>query len=146
TLVHGFVADSPAALRDAFLVAGAAIRLHHLQDGEAAEPVVSGSLESRIGQDDTRAIAVGFEPALELNEAEFVRHIAKILAYFREHFGNLGPASVYVRQVPGDVSEQRGVGRRGGFVVEFPAAHSQPAAPHAGARTTHQQLDAQTLL
>jgi predicted metalloprotease with PDZ domain len=117
--VHGFVAETPAALRDAFLAAGARIKIER-RSGETGPREAS--------QQGDSAITVGFDPALEVDRAHFSRRVAQILGAYRDGFGDLGAVTAYVRRAPGAEQERRGVGRRGGFVVEIPAGDSQASA------------------
>lgn len=141
TRVHGFIAASPAALRDAYLVAGRALQIQRVD-------ALKTQRASKTQRDPTSPIAVAFDPNLELNEDEFTHYIAKILDYYREKFGDLGPASVYIRRAPGDVVEQRGVGRRGGFVVELSAKNSSesPSPPQRSAHAHPPEIAPSTLL
>lgn len=114
TTVHGFLAATPGALRDAFVAAGPGVDIEHPATAE-----------------HTSSLTVGFDPAVSVDRAQFSARIAQLLAAYRERFGDVGPVSAYVRAIAGGSEERRGVGRRGGFVVEIPA---------------DQPLDAQALL
>jgi predicted metalloprotease with PDZ domain len=103
--VHGYVAPTPGALRDAFVAAGAEIDI----------------LTPTVAIQDS-PLAVGFSPGLQVDRDAYGSHIAALLDAYRERFGDLGAVTAYVRGVDGrQIDRGRGVGRRGGFVVEIPA-------------------------
>lgn len=102
--VHGFLAATPGELRDAFVAAGPKIAIEH---PATAEP--------------HSALTVGFAPDAGVDRARFAQRIGQLLDAYRARFGDLGPVTAYVRTVEGGSEERRGVGRRGGFVVEIPA-------------------------
>ncbi|WP_168210367.1 M61 family metallopeptidase [Persicimonas caeni] len=106
--VHGFMAPTPGALRDAFVAAGADIELYRPES-------VSGDSQ----------LTVGFAPAMEVDRQEYGERIAQLVRAYRQRFGDLGPATAFVRPLEeANPSRRRGVGRRGGFVVEV--SETQP--------------------
>ncbi len=102
--VHGYLAATPGALRDAFIAAGPGLHLEHPATGAHASN-----------------LTVGFDPAVAVDRGRFSARIAQLLGAYRQRFGDVGPVSAYVRAISGGSQERRGVGRRGGFVVEIPA-------------------------
>lgn len=103
--VWGFRADDAGALRDTFVAAGASL-----------------DVERPSKSDDEAPISVGFAPDVDADRARFGESISQVVDAYRDRFGDLGAVTVYVRQVADDRQRRaRGVGRRGGFVVELPA-------------------------
>jgi predicted metalloprotease with PDZ domain len=102
--VHGYVAATPAVLRDAFVATGPDLEVHR----QTSDP-------------DASPLTVGFSPGAELDRRELGEQIEQIVAAFRRRFGDLGAVTAYVRATEGAHDGRgRGVGRRGGFVVELP--------------------------
>ncbi len=103
--VHGFSAESAAVLRDTFLAAGSELEIHR-----------------PLPPSGHSALAIGFSPLVNLDRDQFSGRIAELVEAYRRRFGDLGAVTAFVRTVAGDANQSaRGVGRRGGFVVEFPA-------------------------
>jgi predicted metalloprotease with PDZ domain len=103
--VHGFVAPTPAALRDAYVAAGAEIDVRRPAATSPGSP-----------------LSVGFSPGLKVDRDAYSRHVATLVDAYRTRFGDLGAVTAYVRAVDAHPLDRgRGVGRRGGFVVEIPA-------------------------
>ncbi|MFP4598921.1 MAG: hypothetical protein ACLFVJ_11760 [Persicimonas sp.] len=103
--VHGFSAKSAAVLRDTFIAAGSELEVH--------QPLAPS------GQS---AMTIGFSPLVRLDHDKFSGRIAELIEAYRRRFGDLGPVTAFVQTVAADDNQRaRGVGRRGGFVVEFPA-------------------------
>lgn len=100
--VHGYIASDPGVLRDAFLAAGSDIEVDRGSYGE-------------------NPLAVGFSAGLSVDRDRLVDHTATLLEAYAARYGALGPVSVMVRPLD-DVNKnrRRGVGRRGGFVIEIP--------------------------
>lgn len=122
TTVHGYLAETPAALRDAFVVGGQHLVIESLPE-------------------DT-SITLGFDPRIQVNRDQFGAYITQILGVYRRRFGELGAVSAYMRRVVSeDAQEHLGVGRLGGFVLEI---QERPAAAHVPADDT--ALDPQLLL
>lgn len=116
--VHGFLAETPAALRDAFLTAGPQLALKSPTRHAYTTPgTVQNAPEAPAAPPSL--ITLGFDPALAIDQDHFSQQVAHILTSFRHQFGDLGPVHALVRRPFGDAQTHRGVGRRGGFVVEI---------------------------
>lgn len=99
--VHGYVAADTNALRDAFLVAGSTLRTE------------------RRGDDGT-LVEVAYGPAVEVDVVRFSDWVDSLIGEYRRTYGPAGPVHVYVRSRTATSEELRGLGRRGGFVVDIP--------------------------
>ncbi|MBA2665097.1 MAG: hypothetical protein H0U74_22615 [Bradymonadaceae bacterium] len=101
TNVHGFIVDDVRSLRDAFVAAGRQIEAHHLAIG-------------------TERMTIAFEPGFTQRSA-LVEAIAAIVAAYSARYGSQGEVSAFIgatdRMGP---DAMRGMGRRGGFVLELP--------------------------
>lgn len=120
--VHGFLAETPATLRDAFLAAGPRLALESPTSRAYTTPGTVSAAPEAPPEAPTQApaaITVGFDPSLAIDQAHFSQQVARILTSFRHQFGDLGPVNALVRRPLGDAQTHRGVGRRGGFVVEI---------------------------
>lgn len=100
TTVHGYLAETPAALRDAFVVGGPHLVIESIPEDAS--------------------ITLGFDPRIQVNREQFGASITQILGAYRQRFGELGSVSAYMRRVVSeDAQEHLGVGRHGGFVLEI---------------------------
>ncbi|MFU8804365.1 MAG: hypothetical protein ACNA8W_11190 [Bradymonadaceae bacterium] len=100
--VHGFIVDDVRSLRDAFIAAGHSIEAHQLQLGE-------------------QQLTIAFEPDFEARGEELVEPIAGIVRSYVERFGFERSMAVFVRHnANASPQTMRGMGRRGGFVLELP--------------------------
>lgn len=121
TNVHGFVIDDIRSLRDAFIAAGPTIDAHHLLV-------------------DSRNMTIAFEPGFSDAREAIISAIQTITSYYMKRYGSRSDVTVFVTATPESTSEAlRGMGRRGGFVLELPvfAKHQRP---------TNQRIDEQTLI
>ncbi|MGM0558009.1 MAG: hypothetical protein ACQEVA_16610 [Myxococcota bacterium] len=107
TTVHGYVAADPTQLRDAYLAASPNLEIEHAQlsDGSALE--------------------VGFAPGFESPHDGLAATLAEIIGAYVSDYGSVGDVHVLARQLAeGSARHSRGVGRRGGFVLELPGGSS----------------------
>ncbi len=121
TNVHGFLIDDIRSLRDAFIAAGPTIDAHHLLV-------------------DSRNMTIAFEPGFGGARDAIISAVHTIASYYMERYGSRSDVTVYVTTTPESTSEAlRGMGRRGGFVLELPVSTQQPHAPNP-------KIDEQTLI
>lgn len=103
TTVHGYLAADPTQLRDAFLAAGPALETR------------------RVALSNDASLEVGFGPKFDSDREELADVLAPIVDAYVNDFGEIGDVHVLARQLAEDSERHsRGVGRRGGFVLELP--------------------------
>lgn len=104
TQVSGFLARDTFELRDAYLAASPTLSLqtHTLPNGHI--------------------MRAGFAPGLNLSRSAALAELAAVLRRYIHVFGSIGDVEVFLRPTPPDDRESRGVGRRGGFVLELASA------------------------
>ncbi len=136
TDVHGFIIDDIRSLRDAFVAAGPTIDAHHLLI-------------------DSRNMTIAFEPGFGDAREGIITAVQTITAYYMQRYGSRSDVTVFVTTSPESTSEAlRGMGRRGGFVLELPvSAKSVPtttmsakAVSTASTHPTAHKVDEQTLI
>lgn len=128
TTVHGYLAETPAALRDAFVVAGDDLIIERQEPAEGAP--------------NHSAVTLAFDPETGIDRASFGRSVGQILGVYRQRFGDLGPVSAYMRQlISEDGQDHLGVGRHAGFVIEM-----RDSAPAGGDSSAPAEIDPQISL
>lgn len=132
TTIYGYLAQSPAALRDAFVVGGQKLIVDRRDSSAQASPTVLTSTKTpnKRAKDDTRAtrpsttnhspVTLGFDRGTRIDRNALSQKTTQILGTYRRRFGDLGPVSAYIRHVATlGGQEHLGVGRHGGFVIEI---------------------------
>jgi hypothetical protein len=105
--VQGFLAAGAQELRDSFVVAGQPQRLATKRAADSK--VTSLFVGSSFGDRDQRIVH---------------ETIIATITEYRDHFGDLGPATVLIGEHLGENPDYVGMGRLGGFVLSIPTEDS----------------------